>query len=156
MQNHGNLQAHAHRAHRAALCNAHRYAAATFAAIETDDGDEGLRGEIQTGKMTPVQCGGDIVAVEPGSAKFFKRGLRAPADGDTGVLQNFNAGVKNGTLRGAEIGRGRNPLDAGALKEIVAMPVPYGDEVKVGAGVIFDVVKLGDLANREALSHSHG
>src|SRR5256884_6723248 len=90
MQNHGNLQAHAHRAHRAALCNAHRYAPATFAAIETDDGDEGLRGEMQTGKMTPVQCGGDIVAVEPGSAKFFKRGLRAPADGHTGVLQNLD------------------------------------------------------------------
>src|ERR1700730_13059244 len=77
VQNHGNLQAHAHRAHRAALCNAHRYAAATLAAIEPDDGDEGLRGEMQTGKMTRVQGGGDIVAVEPGSAKFFKRGLRS-------------------------------------------------------------------------------
>src|SRR5256884_3643717 len=54
------FRSHGHRAHRAAICNAHRYAAATFAAIETDDGDEGLRGEMQTGKMTPVQCGGDI------------------------------------------------------------------------------------------------
>src|SRR5258708_37473857 len=50
MQNHGNLQAHAHGAHRAALCNAHHYAAATFAAIEPDDADEGLRGEMQTAK----------------------------------------------------------------------------------------------------------
>src|SRR6266481_3673453 len=153
VQNHGNLQAHAHRAHRAALGNAHRYAAATFAAIETDDGDKGLRGEMQTGKMTPVQCGGDIVAVEPGSPKFFKRGLRAATDGDTGVLQNFNAGVKNGTLRSAEIRRGRNPLDARALKEIVAVPVFHGDDVKIGADVILGVEKLGELADRQAVPH---
>src|SRR2546429_1345451 len=51
MQNHGNLQAHGHRAHRAAICNAHRYAAATFAAIETDDGDEGLRSEEHTSEL---------------------------------------------------------------------------------------------------------
>jgi len=65
MQNHGNLQAHAHRAHRSALCNAHRYAPATLAAVETDDGDERLRGKMQTGKMTLVQGSGNLLAVEP-------------------------------------------------------------------------------------------
>ena len=33
------------------------------------------------------------------------------------------------------------------------MPVPHGDDVKVGADVIFGVEKLGELANREAVTH---
>src|SRR5260370_32911204 len=59
MQNHGNLQAHAHRAHRSALCNAHRYAPATLAAVETDAEDERLRGRLQNGKKTLVKAHGN-------------------------------------------------------------------------------------------------
>jgi len=33
------------------------------------------------------------------------------------------------------------------------MPVFHGDDVKVGADVIFGVEKLGELANREAVTH---
>jgi len=83
MQNHGNLQAHAHRAHRSALCNAHRYAPATLAAVETDDGDERLRGKMQTGKMTLVQGSGNLLAVEPWRAELLKRSLSTASDGDT-------------------------------------------------------------------------
>src|SRR3981189_1768696 len=116
MQNHGNVHAHAHGAHLVAIGDAYGDAAATLAAVEADNGDEGLRGEMQTGKMTLVQCRGNIVAVDPGRAALFKRSLGAAADGDAGVLQDFNAWIEDGTLRRAKIRRGRNPLDAGALK----------------------------------------
>src|SRR5260370_25688981 len=108
---------------------------------------------MQARKMTVVQGSGNLLAVEPWRAELLKRSMSTGSDGDPGVLQNFNAGVKNGPFRGAEIWRGRNPLDDGALKEIVAMPVFHGDDVKVGADVIFGVEKLGELANREAVTH---
>src|SRR5258708_16514646 len=94
-----------------------------------------------------------MCGTEPGSGNYFKRVLSIAADGDTGVLQNFNAWVKNGSLGGAEIWRGRNPLDAGALEEIVAMPVFHGDDMEIDADVIFRVEELGELANREAVTH---
>ncbi len=128
-------------------------AATTLSAVETDDRDERFRGKIQTGEMTLVQCGGDIFAVEPGSAKFFKWSFGAAADGDTGVLQDFKAGIKNRSLGGAQIRRRRNPLDAGAFEEIVAMPVFHGDDVEINADVIFGVEELGELAGREAVTH---
>src|SRR5437016_14530076 len=99
MQNYGCLHAHAHGAHPVAIRDAHGDATATLAAVETDDGDEGFGRKMQAGKMTFVQCGGDFIAVEPGSAKFFKRSFGAAADRDTSVLQDFNSGVENGTLR---------------------------------------------------------
>src|SRR6202171_5894500 len=108
MQNHGDVHAHAHGAHPVAIGDAYGDAAATLTAVEADDGDEGLRGEMQAGKMTLVQCGGDIVAVDPGRPEFFKRSLGAAADGDTGVLQDFNAWVEDGTLRCEEVRGGGN------------------------------------------------
>src|SRR5260370_33895946 len=49
MQNHGNLQGHAHGAHRSALCIAHRYAPATLAAVEGETWAGRLRGRAQAG-----------------------------------------------------------------------------------------------------------
>src|SRR5712664_34661 len=153
LQDGGDFHSHAHGAHGETIGDAHRHAPATLAAVETDDGDEGLCGEMQAGKMALVQCRGDIFAVEPGSAKLFKRSLGAAADGDAGILQNFYAGIEDGSLDRPEIRRGRNPLHAGALKKIVAMPIPHGNDVKVGADVILGVEELGELANREAVAH---
>jgi hypothetical protein len=71
---------------------------------------------MYTGKMSLVKGSGNFVAAEPGSAEFLERSLRAAADGDAGVLQDFDARIKDGTFRGAEIWRRRNPLDAGTKK----------------------------------------
>src|SRR5437879_2976291 len=142
MQNYGCLHAHAHGAHPVAIRDAHGDDTATLAAVVNVDGDDGL-----ACKMTFVQCGGDFIAVEPGSAKFFKRSFGAAADRDTSVLQDFNSGVENGTLGSAEIWRGRNPPGAGAFKEIIAMPVFHGDDMQVGANVVFGVEELGEFAD---------
>src|SRR2546430_14344929 len=81
LQDGGDFQACAHGTHRSAIGDADGHAAATLAAVKTDDGDEGFHRKMQAGKMTLVQCRGDIFAVEPGSAKFFKWSLGAAAHG---------------------------------------------------------------------------
>src|SRR5580704_14160990 len=103
--------------------------------------------------MTLVQRGGDFVAIEPGCAKLFERSLRAAADGNAGALQNFNTGIEDGALGGAQIRRWRNPLDAGAFEKIVAMPVLHGDDVEFCPDVILEIEKLGQLADRKAVAH---
>src|ERR1700674_1896558 len=153
LQNCGNFQTRAHGPCRESIRDADRHASATLAAIGTADGNEGLRHKMDAGKMALVQRDGYIVAAEPGCPKLFERRLRASAHGDTGVLQDFNPRVEDGTLRSTKIRRRRDPLDSRAIKEIVAMPVLHGDDVEVGADVVFGIEELGELANREPVSH---
>src|SRR5882724_2606041 len=153
LQNRRDFQSYAHGAHRGTIGNAGSHAAAALAGVQPGDRDERLRGKVHSREMALVERRGDIVSVQPGRSEFFKRCFGAAANGDSGVLQNFNAGIKNGTLGRAQIRRGRNPSDASAFKEIVAMPVLHGDDVQVGADVILGVEELRELSNGEPVAH---
>src|SRR5882757_11265844 len=86
LQDGGDFQTRTHGAHGEAIGDANTYSAATLAAVEITDGDEGFRSEMQAGEVPLVQRFGDFVTVEPGRAKLLKRSLRATADGDAGTL----------------------------------------------------------------------
>ena len=120
------------------------------------NGNEGLRFKMQTRQMALAERCGDGLPVHPGSAELFKRRLRAAANGNAGSLQNFNPRIKNRTFRRAQRRRRRNPVDAGAFKKVIAVPVPHGDHVQLGADVILSVEELGQLANGQTVAHRDG
>src|SRR5260370_19679431 len=99
--------------------------------------------------MPQIQRGGDLVSVEPGRTELLEWCLRAAAHGDTRALQDLNPRIHNRSFYRSKIRRGRNPLDAGALEKIIAMPVPHRNDVQVCANVIFAVEKLRELADGE-------
>ena len=105
--------------------------------------------------MQRVQPRGDVGAINPRRAEFFKRRLGAAAHGDACALQYFDARIKNRAFHSAQIGRWRNPANAGALEKIVAMPVLHGDDVQIAVDMIFAVEKLRELADRERVSNRH-
>ena len=91
----------------------------------------------QSGKMPGVELSGHFVAVDPRGAKFFEWCFGAATDRDAGVLQNLEARIEDRAFQRAQIRRRRNPARAGALVEIVAMPILHGDDVQIAIDVIF-------------------
>ena len=79
--------------------------------------------------------------------------MRAASDGHSGALENFDPRIKDGALDRPKIRRGRDPLDAGAFEEIIAMPVSHGNDVQIDADVIFRVEKLRELPDRQRVAH---
>src|SRR5260370_8921490 len=83
-----------------------------------------------------------FIGIQPRRSKFLERSLRAPSDGDSSALENFNPRIDNRSLDRAQIWRWRDPFDARAFEELIAMPVSHGDDVQLGADVILRVKKL--------------
>jgi hypothetical protein len=98
LQNRRDFQPQAHGAHRSAIGDPGGHPAATLASVQPGNRDKRFCGKMHSRQLSRVQRGGDLVAVQPGRSKFFKRRFRAAANGNTGVLQNFDAGIKNGTV----------------------------------------------------------
>ncbi len=104
-------------------------------------------------KIARIQRRGHFISIHPRCPKFLEGSLCAASHGDSGALENFDPRIKDGALDRAEIRRGRNPLDARAFEEIIAVPVPHGDDMQVGADVIFGVEELREFANRQRVAH---
>src|SRR5439155_27389063 len=99
-------------------------------------------------KIPDIQRRCHFIAVHPRRSKFLERSLRPAPYGDSRALQDFDPGIKDRSLDRPEIRRRRNPLDAGALKKLVAMPVSHCDDVQIGVDMIFGVEQLRDIAYR--------
>ncbi len=156
LQKGGNFQAHAHGAHRRAVRDLDADAAATLPGVEAADGNEGLVGKAQAGKILGVQFRGDVLAIHPGRAELLERRFGPAAHGNPSALENFQAGIENGAFQRAEIGGGRNPAAARAFKKIVAVPVFHLDDAEIGIDVIFGVVELREFADGERITHGDG
>src|SRR5437763_10091215 len=139
------FQTQAHRTRRKTIGNQNRHAAAALPAMGAADGNEGFRSKPQAGKMALIQRSSDLIAVHPRGAEHLERRLRPAAHRNAGVLQNLNPGIENRTLGRTQRRRRRNPLHSRAFKKIVAMPVSNGDDMQVGANVIFRVEELRKL-----------
>src|SRR6266699_2624990 len=105
LQDRGNFQAHAHRAHLEAVGNLDGNAATALSAVKSGNRDD------------------------------------------------LDSRIKDGPLDRPKIWRGRNPFDAGALKEIIAMPVPHGNDVQVRPNVIFGVEELCEFPDRQPVAY---
>ena len=156
LQESGDFQTHAHGTCGSAISNFDADSAAALASVEAADGNEGLIGKTETGKVFGVQFRSNLFAIDPGRAELLEGRFRAAADGDACILQYFQAGIEDRAFEGAEIGGGRNPAHAGAFKEIVAMPVFHFDDVKIGVDVIFGVEELRKFADGEGVADGDG
>src|SRR6266581_9526854 len=153
LQNRGNFQSHAHRAHFEAIRNLNGNAAAPLSAVQSGNRDERLSCKMHAREIARIQRRGHFIAIHPWRPKFLEGSLRAASDGDSGTLENFDPRIKDGPLDRPKIRRGRNPFDARAFKEIIAMPVPHGNDVQVRPNVIFGVEELREFANRQRVAH---
>src|SRR6266581_4238692 len=153
LQNRGDFQSYAHRTHFEAIRNLNGNAATALSAVKSGNRDERLSCKMQAREIARIQSGRHFIAIHPWRSTFLERSLRAASDGDSGTLENLDSRIKDGPLDRPKIWRGRNPFDAGALKEIIAMPVPHGNDVQVRPNVIFGVEELREFADRQRVAH---
>src|SRR5260370_42665650 len=103
--------------------------------------------------MSWVQGRRHFIAIHPRRSKFLEGSWRAAANGDSRALENFDPRIDNRSLDRPKIWRGRDPFDARAFEEIIAMPVSHGDVVQFRADVIFRIKKLREFPDRQRVAH---
>src|SRR4029077_3397062 len=135
-----------------AIGHTNRDSPAPLAGVEADYGNEGLGRETHARQVPLVECRSNLFATNPRRAKFLEWRFRSTSDRDSRVLQNLKAGIQNGTLRRSQIRRRRNPLCAGALEEIIAMPLLHRDDMEIAPDMVLSVEQLRELADREAIA----
>src|SRR5216684_7604309 len=104
---------------------------------------------MQARKVSHIQRRRHFIAIHPRRPKLLERSLRPASNGDSRALENFDPRIDNRSLDRPKIWRWRDPLDARAFEEIIAMPVSHGDDVQVRADVILRVKKLREFPDRQ-------
>ena len=115
-------------------------------------GTKGWFAKCSPGQILFVQLRGHFLAIHPRRAKLLKRGFRSAAHGNSRILQNLQSRIQDGALQCPQIWRRRNPADAGAFKEIAAVPVLHANDVQFDVDVILRVEKLRQLADRQSVA----